>query len=93
MTTTPKFEPPTQREDYPRRCSVCGGAVVERTVNLSLPDPAGEIRIVHHVPAGVCESCGEQYLTSAVIRRIEKLLEAPPTRRDKIPVWDFAVTA
>jgi YgiT-type zinc finger domain-containing protein len=93
MTTTRKFEPPTERADYPPLCAVCGGTVVERAVVLSLPEPGGEARIVHHVPAGVCENCGEQYLTSAVVRKLEKLLEAPPTSHQEIPVWDFAASA
>lgn len=93
MTTTRKFEPPSEKADYPPRCAVCGGNVVERTVTLSLPESGGETRIVHHVPAGVCDTCGEQYLTSTVIGKIENLLEAPPTGHQEIPVWDFAASA
>lgn len=93
MTTARKFEPPAERADYPPQCAICGGTVVEHTVTLSLPEAGGETRIVHHVPAGVCESCGEQYLMSAVIQKVERLLEEPPTRHQEIPVWDFAASA
>lgn len=93
MTTTRKFEPPAERADYPPQCVVCGGVVVGRVVTLSLPGFGGDTRIIHHVPAGVCETCGEQYLTSAVIRKVETLLDAPPTGHEQIPIWDFATSA
>lgn len=93
MTSTPRFEPPAERVEYPAQCAVCDGAVVERIVTLSLPEARGDARIVHHVPAGVCDTCGEQYLTSAVLRKVERLLEAPPTGHQEIPVWDFAASA
>ena len=61
-------------------------------MTLSLPGPDGETRIVHHVPAGVCESCGEQYLRAVVAQRIERLLEDPPADHENFPVWNFVAT-
>jgi len=48
--------------------------------------------LVDHVPAGVSNTCGEQYLKSAVIRKIEELLQQPPARPQEAPVWDFAAS-
>ncbi|MFN2594675.1 MAG: type II toxin-antitoxin system MqsA family antitoxin [Actinomycetota bacterium] len=93
MTADRKFEPPARRADYPSACAVCGGSVAERTVTLSVPGPDGETRLVHHVPAGVCETCGEQYLTSLIAERLERLLDEPPSEEQAVPVWDFAATA
>lgn len=93
MSQTRKFEPPAERADYPPDCAVCGGNLAERIVTISLPDPDGQTRIVHHVPCAACLSCGEQYLKSVVVRKIERLLEAPPTEHQEMPVWDFAASA
>lgn len=86
MTTARRFEAPAERAAYPPECAICGGPVAERSVTLSLSEPGGEPRIVHHVPVGVCDTCGERYLTSAVVRKIEELLETPPTRHQEIPI-------
>lgn len=93
MTVTRKFEPPAERSDYPSSCPTCGGTVTERAVTLALPEPGEGTRIVEHVPAGVCEVCGEQFLKAETTNRIDKLLAAPPSGHEEVPVWDFATTA
>lgn len=50
----------------------------------------GSTRVVHGVPAGICQSCGERYLREEVAAEIERLLNGPPARREEVPVWDFA---
>lgn len=84
------FPEPDKRRTYPSKCSVCGGTVTEGTVNISLPDPDGTIRLIEGVPAGVCDQCHEYYLTVETSRAIDQLLAAPPSRQDSISVWEFA---
>lgn len=78
------------RKPYPSACHLCGGKISEKLVTLMLPDPSGTTRLVHGVPAGVCDQCGEQYLRAEVTAAIDRILKSPPTRREDVPVWEFA---
>lgn len=89
--TSMEFPPPEQRETYPEVCQMCGGRVTEKLITISLPDRDGDgIRLIHNVPAGVCEQCGEYYLTVETSRAIDALLVEPPTREEAVPAWEFA---
>jgi YgiT-type zinc finger domain-containing protein len=88
--TIMRFPAPEQRETYPEKCDLCGGRVTEQVVTLSLPDPDGKIRIIHGVPAGVCDQCHEYYLTVETSREIDRLLASPPTKQETFSVWEFA---
>jgi YgiT-type zinc finger domain-containing protein len=82
--------PPDRPNTYPSKCFQCQGTVIEQDVNLVYPRSDGPPRLVNRVPAGVCDSCGEQYLRPETAEIIEKLLAAPPARHEEVPVWDFA---
>lgn len=90
MMRAMRFPPPEERETYPERCDLCGGSVSERLVSLALSDRDGRVRIIEGVPAGVCDQCHEQYLTVETSRAIDRLLSAPPSRQEAVPVWEFA---
>lgn len=83
------FRPPSGKAPYPRICVVCGGSIKETTTTLTYPDENGGIRIVRDVPAGVCESCGEEYLRSEVAETVERLLQSSPETKVEVPVWRF----
>ncbi len=85
-----RFPAPEDREVYPETCDLCGSDVAEQLVTLALPDREGRVRIIHGVPAGVCEQCHEKYLTVETSRAIDALVAAPPTREEPMPIWDFA---
>lgn len=84
------FRAPRVRETYPRLCPICGGAIEEAVVTLSFPDDSESVKIVHQVPAGVCGSCGEEYLSADVAEKLERLLSSPPHDEVKSPVWKYA---
>lgn len=84
------FEPPSTKNKYPKKCPICGGSVAEALVTLSFPDGTDGIKIVHQVPAGVCGSCGEEYLAADVAEKLELLLDSPPHDQIKSPVWKYA---
>jgi YgiT-type zinc finger domain-containing protein len=90
---TPDFRPPAELKKYPSLCIQCGGPVTEDHVTLSLVGLNGHVRLVRGVPAGVCGSCGEQYLRPEVTARVEQLLQTPPRRNEEVPAWDFAASA
>jgi YgiT-type zinc finger domain-containing protein len=90
---TPNFRPPAELRKYPSLCIQCGGPVEEDQVTLSLVGRDGRVRLVRGVPAGVCRSCGEQYLRPDVTAHVEELLKTPPRGNEEVPAWDFAATA
>lgn len=51
-------------------CSFCDGDVREAKVELEYRYQ-GKLYIFQNVPAGVCEQCGEKYLTAKVTKEIE----------------------
>ncbi|MBW3589851.1 MAG: type II toxin-antitoxin system MqsA family antitoxin [Actinobacteria bacterium] len=84
------FEPPKVKKEFPRLCPICGGSINKTTVTLSFPDDQGSIKIVQGVPAGVCSSCGEEYLTAEVSLKLERILSSPPHSKIHAPVWKYA---
>jgi YgiT-type zinc finger domain-containing protein len=50
------------------------------------------VAIIHEVPAGVCEQCGERYYKAKVLKRIEAMLaERERFRSLSVPAADFAM--
>lgn len=84
------FEPPRARKKYPSKCPICGGSIEEATVTLPFPDQNDGIKLVQGVPAGVCSSCKEEYLTAEVAETLEKLISSQPHTRVDTPVWKYA---
>ncbi len=84
-----QFQPPKAKNKYPSKCAICGGPISETLVTLAFPDGRQGVKIVNQVPAGVCSSCGEEYLTADVGEKLELLLDSPPHDQVKSPVWKF----
>ncbi|TFH38497.1 MAG: type II toxin-antitoxin system MqsA family antitoxin [ANME-2 cluster archaeon] len=55
-------------------CSFCGGEVKEDRVELDYRYK-GKLFIFEDVPSGVCQQCGEKYLTSKVVKKIEHRIQ------------------
>ncbi len=55
-------------------CSFCGGKVLEERVELDYRYKEN-LYICQHVPAGVCQQCGERYLTAEVAKGIEHKIQ------------------
>ncbi|MCK4476569.1 MAG: type II toxin-antitoxin system MqsA family antitoxin [Methanophagales archaeon] len=65
-------------------CSFCGGRVKRDKVEL-VYQYRGKLYIFQNVPAGVCEQCGEKYLTAKVAKEIEQRIQT----KEK---WDKTIT-
>ena len=72
--------------------SSCGGQVTPRLVQK--PCWWGEqlIAMVDHVPAGVCEQCGERYYEAKVLKTLEGLLKHRRLFKTaiRVPLADYA---
>ena len=65
-------------------CSFCGGEVKDERIELDYRYK-GKMYIFQSVPAGVCQQCGEKYLTAKVSKEIERRIQTKDT-------WEKTVT-
>lgn len=75
-------------------CSFCGGRVGEREVQKACFWGDRLVALVDHVPAGVCEQCGEKYYQAKVLKTIERILKTREkffVEKVSIPRADFAI--
>ena len=68
-------------------CSFCGGEVTSERVELDYRYQ-GKLYIFQNVPAGVCQQCGEKYLTAKIAKEIEHRVQTKENweRTVSIPV-------
>jgi len=64
-------------------CSFCGGEVKSDVVELDYRYKR-DLYIFQDVPVGVCQQCGEKYLTAKVSKEIERRIQTKET-------WDKTV--
>jgi YgiT-type zinc finger domain-containing protein len=67
----------------------CPGTYEARTV-VHTVKRRGEVIVIDHVPAEVCNVCGDVLLAPETVRRIERLLTATPPPTRTIPLYEFA---
>jgi YgiT-type zinc finger domain-containing protein len=77
-------------------CRSCGSSDTyeERAVSYPLK-LNGQIIIFENAPALVCRQCGEMIFRAATVKLMEDLGrgERPPSRMERIPVYDLAEVA
>ncbi len=57
------------------RCAVCKhGRTEPGTATVSI-DRGGAVVIIRDVPADICDTCGEEYITADVMRKLEEAVE------------------
>jgi len=56
-------------------CSFCGGEVKEELVELDYRYKR-KLYVFRNVPVGVCQQCGEKYLTAEVAKAIERDIQS-----------------
>jgi HTH-type transcriptional regulator/antitoxin MqsA len=73
-------------------CAVCGGTYHETQITYS-QDVNGHFVLVEHVPALVCERCGDTLLAPKVVEKLQSLVWQPvePKRFEQVPVFDLAL--
>ncbi len=74
------------------KCVFCGGNLAEKLVTFSYEEGDKHL-FVEHVPAEVCNNCGEKTYAPAVVEELLKFakLELRPVKVIEVPVFDFAV--
>lgn len=76
------------------KCSndACSGAYEQRDV-VHTVRRGDRILVIDHVPALVCDFCGDVLFTPETVRRIERLRRGAGTPTGTAPLYDFAQTA
>lgn len=56
------------------KCPLCKGTMVIGQTSLPYELSLERIVVLHHVPAYVCEQCGDAFIEAKVARQAEKLV-------------------
>lgn len=67
------------------RCFFCKARVIQQQVTFDYRW-GDSLVVVKDVPAGVCQQCGEKYLTSDVYKELEKLAKSKSHVMGKVTV-------
>ncbi len=73
------------------KCSIagCPGTCEPKSVHHTIRHD-GRVIVIDHVPAAVCDICGDVLLEAQTVRRIEQLLADLPQPRDSAPIYEYA---
>lgn len=67
----------------------CPGQYEQRNV-IHTVRKNGQIIVIDHVPAEVCDVCGDVLLTPETVRHIEALLNNRPSPCQVVPAYEYA---
>jgi HTH-type transcriptional regulator / antitoxin MqsA len=75
------------------KCVFCGGKVEKKLVTFSYDEDDKHL-LVEHVPAEICENCGEKTYSPEVTDELLRFAkyESKPVKILEVPVFDFAET-
>jgi len=75
------------------RCHFCGGEVLEKRITIDHRWGDKLMAIIENVPAGVCQTCGEQYFKAEVVKEIERIASSgeTPKRMLQVPLRELTV--
>jgi HTH-type transcriptional regulator / antitoxin MqsA len=72
-------------------CQVCGGTAARNEFVSEVFTVDGRRVLVEHIPAQVCERCGEPTLSSETTERVRRLVhEARPAKTVSLDVFALA---
>jgi YgiT-type zinc finger domain-containing protein len=71
-----------------KRCPLCGGEMQDGITTI--PFMMGErVTVIKNVPAEICFDCGEAYMKSSVVDKIESLLDQVEVLHSEMSVLQF----
>jgi YgiT-type zinc finger domain-containing protein len=71
-------------------CNVCGSSSFkEQLIDDIYENPDGEKFVIEHIPASVCQVCGERTLSLATTQRIFELLDNKARTLKSIPALEY----
>ncbi len=72
------------------KCSIaaCTGTYEAKSVHHTVRHH-GRVIVIDHVPAQVCDVCGDVVFNPRTVRRIEELLETLPQPEQTAPLYEY----
>jgi len=72
------------------KCSItgCPGTYEQKSVHHTVRHQ-GRVIVIDHVPADVCDVCGDVLLAPETVRNIEQLLAVLPPPQQTAPVYEY----
>ncbi len=67
-------------------CVFCKGEVKEETVTVDYRWGEDLLVVLKDVPAGVCQTCGEQYFKAAIVKAMEKAAKSKKKAMETIEI-------
>jgi len=73
------------------QCSVkgCPGKYEEKPITHTVKS-AGKVVVIDHVPARVCDMCGDTLLDLKTVRHIEKIISSKEKPQRTAPLYEYA---
>ncbi|MEO5728867.1 MAG: type II toxin-antitoxin system MqsA family antitoxin [Byssovorax sp.] len=71
------------------RCIVCKHGETEPGVTTLSVDRAGHVIVIRSVPAEVCSTCGEEYLSAEVMKALEAEVQQAERAGIEVAVRSF----
>jgi YgiT-type zinc finger domain-containing protein len=77
-------------KDKIKRCALCGGEMYEGITTI--PFLIGEkVVVIKDVPAEICSDCGEAYMKSSVVDKVESVLDKLEELHSEMSVVHYEV--
>jgi HTH-type transcriptional regulator/antitoxin MqsA len=85
---------PDAEERGSMNCSIggCPGRYEQREITHTVRY-RGRLVVIDHVPAEVCDTCGDVLLRPDTVREIERLLSSDGEPAATVPLYEFAKSA
>jgi YgiT-type zinc finger domain-containing protein len=74
------------------KCPLCGGQRIAGSTTFTADLGFGVV-VVRHVPAQVCQQCGEDWLDDSIASALEKVVANARARRTVVDVSDWRAQA
>ncbi len=71
------------------KCSLCGGAMKAGHTTFTIDFEKGVV-VIRHVPAKVCDSCGESWIDDVASAQLEIMVKAAQSGQRQFEVIDMA---
>lgn len=81
----------TNEPAHPKACVICRTGIRRPGEASTTLSRESTTITVHHVPAEVCDSCGEEYFDSAIADRLQHMLSDAIAAGTRLAVLDFIV--
>ena len=78
-----------EQERPPERCPLCSGTMEPGDTVFAVELGSG-VAVVRHVPAKVCETCGESWIEDETAAKLEEMVEHARREHSQVEVLAYS---